>query len=342
MGAAWLCSPDGVWRSATSVTETDLTADVLEGDLEQALDRGRLRLVLRNDDGRYNPGTAPAALLPGGELLVAPGYETSAGAESSDGPKFWITSLRRGRAGAASTLEVEAVDGWGLLRAWAAPRQFTWAAGTQSAFQLLRDIARHVGLTVFSSGASGEASALQPAFTVRAGERGAPAVSRLVGALPDVLLMKGLNATLTEPAAGDAVDYAYGVGHAVFELRVQDTSPAVGWARVFGNGVFAEAVDEPALRDGAGAAIAVDDNLTVQARADARAATLLRQAVLAPPRAELVASPNVGLEVADVIAVTDAALGLAAARFRVAALRLRFARGGARPRYEMTLALTEV
>jgi hypothetical protein len=86
----------------------------------------------------------------------------------------------------------------------------------------------------------------------------------------------------------------------------------------------------------------VDDNLTAQARADARAATLLRQSALAVPRGELIVVPNVGQEVADVVSVTDAALGLSAAPYRVAALRLRFARGGARPRYELTLSLTEV
>ncbi len=86
----------------------------------------------------------------------------------------------------------------------------------------------------------------------------------------------------------------------------------------------------------------MDDNLTAQARADARASTLLRQSALAAPRGELTVVPNVGQEVADVVSVTDAALGLSAARHRVAALRLRLLRGGARPRYEMTLSLTEV
>jgi hypothetical protein len=56
----------------------------------------------------------------------------------------------------------------------------------------------------------------------------------------------------------------------------------------------------------------------------------------------LVAPPNVGQEVGDVIEVISAPLGLTVARYRVASLRLRYARGGQRPVYEQTLALSDV
>lgn len=111
--------------------------------------------------------------------------------------------------------------------------------------------------------------------------------------------------------------------------------------------MLAEAVDDAALARGAGTAIAIDDNLAVQARATARAATLLRRSALASPRGSLTVPVNAGQEVGDVIEVTDATLGLAAARFRVAALRLRYARNpGVRGRapvsYDLTLTLSEV
>ena len=51
--------------------------------------------------------------------------------------------------------------------------------------------------------------------------------------------------------------------------------------------------------------------------------------------------PNVAQEPGDIVEVSDAAAGLVAAPFRVAGVRLRFARG-ARPRYEQTLLLGEV
>ena len=342
---AWLCAPDGVWHADVGAPVVDLTDDVLEAEIDQRLDGGRLRLVLRNDDGRYNRDTAPVALAPGGELVIGPGYETAAGAEVSEGLIFWIRSTTRRRRGGTSTVELEAVDGWGLLRAWTAPTQLVWTAGSKNAFQVLSDIVRRVGLRLSGHGGSIEAGALQPAFTVRAGERGATAVLRLLEVLPDRVLMNRTDALLVEPKVTDATDYAFGGfpgGHAVLELRAEQGRPAAGWARVFGDGVFAEAVDGVALRDGAGTAIAVDDNLTAQARADVRATTLLRQEALAVQRGELVAPPNVAQELGDVIEVTDPTLGLDAARYRVGALRLRFVRGGARPLYEMRLSLTEV
>ena len=339
---AWLVAPAAVWHAAVDFDFVELTGDVLEAELEQALDRGRLRLLLRNDDGRYNAGAGPAALEPGGELRVGPGYETTAGSQSSDGPRFWIASVQRSRARGGAAVEVEAVDGWGVLRAWTASRQLVWAGGDKNALQVLDAVASRAGVGVTTAQASGEATALLPAFTVRAGERGATAVARLVAALPDELIASGVVLVLTEPRTSDATDYAYGEEHTIVELHARADRAAAGWARAFGDGVFAEAVDEAALREGAGAVIAVDDNLTSQARADARAATLLRQSALAARRGTLVVPPNVAQEVGDVVAVTDAQLGLTAQRYRVAALRLRFSRHGSRPRYDMTLTLTEV
>ena len=61
----------------------------------------------------------------------------------------------------------------------------------------------------------------------------------------------------------------------------------------------------------------VDDNLTAQARADVRAATVLRRSALAITRGEVVVVPvDVGQEVGDVIALPEAAPGLAAGRSR--------------------------
>ena len=300
VGAAWLCSPDGVWRSATSVTETDLTATCWRATWSRPWTAGGCGWCCATTTAATTPARPPRRCSPAANCWWRRGTRR-------------LPALNRRTARSSGSPRCVAVAP-ARLRRWRWRRSTGGACcapGRLLASSPGRRARRARSSCCATSRATSGSRCSPPARAARrrrssglhgaCRRAGAPAVSRLVGALPDVLLMKGLNATLTEPAAGDAVDYAYGVGHAVFELRVQDTSPAVGWARVFGNGVFAEAVDEPALRDGAGAAIAVDDNLTVQARADARAATLLRQAVLAPPRAELVASPNVGLEVADVI-----------------------------------------
>ncbi len=338
---AWLGAPNGLWHATPSFAVTALTEDVLEATMEQSLADGSLRLVLRNDDGRYLAGRAPLALAPGGELGVAPGYALTGGAVGSDGSRFWITEVRRRREAGRAVVEVSAVDGWGVLRAWTAPRQLTWPSGAGTAGWVLARVAERAGLRL-EGGGSAEALALLPSFTVRAGERASTALRRLLDALPDRVVMRGVAPTLFEPLAGDAAVYTFGEGHAVLAARLDDAGAAVGWARVFGQTVVAEAVDAVALAAGAGAMMVVDDNLTTQPRASARAAGVLRRAALDAPRGELVCAPHVGLEVGDVIAVTDALLELERARFRVAALRLRYSRGGARPRYEQTLTLSVV
>ena len=95
-----------------------------------------------------------------------------------------------------------------------------------------------------------------------------------------------------------------------------------------------------ALDAGSGTAIVVDDALDAQPRAEARAAAELRRSTLGSVRAELTALPHAGVELGDVVSVTDAALGLDAAPLRIAEITLRFARGR-RGRYEMTLVLSE-
>ncbi|MYA21004.1 MAG: hypothetical protein F4Z25_12375 [Chloroflexi bacterium] len=313
---------------------------MLEAVVEQR-EQGRLRLTLRNEDGRYAASAAPVALEPGGELRIEPGYRTAEGIETSEGPRFWIAAVRRRRSGGVATVEVDAVDGLGLIEAWVAPEQLVWEAGERSAAQILAAIAQRAGLGVAGRGASAESAALRPAFTVRAGERGATAVRRLLRALPDRLRSSGRQLLLSEPARGAAAGYAYGREHAILAHAIEAGRPAAGWARVFGSGVFAEATDEAALAGGAGPVIAVDENLGAQDRVEARAGTLLRQSRLAVDRGELLVRPNVAQEPDDIVAVTDAATGLDAVPFRVAGLRLRFARGK-RPRYEQTLILGEV
>ncbi len=346
---AWLVAPGGVWHAAVDLDFTDLTADVLEADLAQSLDGGRLRLVLRNDDGRYN---ALEALAAGGELRFAPGYVTSEGVEVSDGVRCWITGVRRRRSSGAATAEIEAVDGWGLLRAWTAPRQLAWASGERSAFLVLSDLVARAGLHAFGPG-SGEATALEPAFTVRPGERGDTAVRRLLATLPDLARMRGVDLVLFDAAADDEADASYGApatagassGYSeppLLAVAIEDGGQRAGWARVFGDGVFAEAVEEGALASGGGVAIAVDDNLASQPRANARAETLLRRAALETSRGAITVSVHPGHEPGDVVAITDATLGLEAARFRVSEVRLRFDRAARHPRYEQTLSLTEV
>ncbi|MGE3857454.1 MAG: hypothetical protein AB7G21_10920 [Dehalococcoidia bacterium] len=341
----FLCTPGGVWHASSEAASTDLSADVLEARLEEDTRSARLRLRLRNDDARYAVGSAPASLAPGGEVVFEPGCVTSAGAEHAFGRRYWIRTVRRVRANGASIVDVEAEGAWDALAQWRAPRQIVWAAGASSAYAVLREIARRAGVFLYASGQSAESSALTPAYTVRAGERGDRAFARLLERLPDEARARGTNVTLTEPDAAETATYAYDAGgeaHPVASIRAVEERRDAGWARVFGAGLFAEAVDEGAIAGGAGAAVLVDDNLTSTARAIARADAALRRARLEGDAGELVAPPHAGQEVGDVIEVTDAALGLAAAAYRVTSLRFDYVRTGRAPKAVMTLGLGEV
>ena len=339
---AWLAAPDAIWHAAFPAAATDLTGDVLEATIIEGLRGGRMRLLLRNDDGGYDRGAAPRALAAGGELRPAPGYVTGAGAERSEGRAFWITAVRRRYEPGRAVVEVEATDGWGLLDAWTAPRQLVWAAGGANASQVLASVMQRAGIRLTASGASTESVTLRPAFTVRAGERGSTAVRRLLAMLPDEAVMRDHWAYLTEPRAADASDAAFTDDDPLVRLTLESGAPSAGWTRVIGAGVVAEALDETALAEGGAAAIVVDENLDAQARADARAASVLRRSRLAVARGELVAPPHPGLEVGDVIAITSKRAGLAAARFRVSGLHLRHVRGGPRPVHEQRIALSDV
>ena len=340
--AAWLASPNAVWYAPYPGPAADLTDDVLEATVIEGLRRGRMRLVLRNDDGRYGPADAPAALAAGGELRPAAGYVTSAGEERSEGRAFWITAVRRRYEPGGSTVEVEAVDGWGLLDAWTAPRQFVWPAGGLSASRVLTGVMQSAGIRLAGARPSIESDTLQPAFTVRAGERGTTAVRRLLEMLPDEVTMRDHVAFLSEPRADDAPVVVFDDADPLLRLSVESDAPAAGWARVFGAGVLAEAVDELALAEGGAAAIVVDENIAAQARADVRATAVLRRSKLARARGELVVRPHPGLEVGDAIGVTSKRAGLDAARFRVSGLHTRYVRGGRRAVYEQRIALSDV
>ncbi len=341
-GGAWLVSPSAVWHAPYPEPAADLGADVLEATLIEGLRGGRMRLVLRNDDGRYGPDAAPVALAAGGELRPGPGYLTSAGEESSDGRAFWITTVRRRYEPGGSTVEIEAVDGWGLLDAWTAPRQFVWAAGEASASRVLTGVMQHAGVRLASGSSSVESATLRPAFTMRAGERGSTAVRRLLAMLPDEVIMRDHWAFLAEPAANDAPVASFGDDDPLVRITVESGAPATGWARIFGAGVLAEAVHDDALAEGGGTAIVVDGNVDAQARADARADAVLRRSQLALGRGEVVVRPHPGLEVGDVVAIASKRAGLVEARFRASGLHLRYVRGGRRAVYEQRIALSDV
>ncbi len=239
---------------------------------------------------------------------------------------------------------VHARDGWWLLERWRARRQFSWAAGERALTTILSILVYRVGLHYAPFGTSGAMASLSPAFTLQAGESAATAIRRLLAMVPDAGFFTSESLKVIGPADDDTSSYSLGDGgHTIIEAVYRDVGPTANGARVIGNGVYAEAFDFGEL-ESAGEVVAqvVDRNLDDSGDAAVRAAAVLRDAAL-EARADQVTLFGVhcGVEVYDVVDVTDAQAGLSSAPRRVLGVSWRY-ETSRRPRYDMTLTLGAV
>ncbi|MGB2693983.1 MAG: hypothetical protein WBD55_02210, partial [Dehalococcoidia bacterium] len=341
---AWLSTGNGVWRSPLIAAEIDVSADVLELAADIRRDGGRVRVVLRNDDGRYNDLStgAAAAIRLGAELAVSPGYLTTAGEEVSAGERYWLDGWEYASAGGEATLTLFASDGWTLLRGWRARRQYAWAAASLTVGQILQFVLGQAGIELVDIGGSAVITSHQPAFTIHPGDDGRRTVERLLAMTPDILRLAAEFAYLFEPLATDSAGYDYGTDHRIFSARYATNGLAANRAQVFGNGVLAEDFAWDEVGDLLDRLRQVQDlNVTSVALAVDRAAATLRQETLASERGELIVPANCGQELYDVVAVTDPRVGFVAARFRVAGITMRYRRRGS-AMYEQRLRLSKV
>lgn len=342
---AWLSSPAGVWRAPLSAAALDVSEDVLELREDVAPFDGLVRIVLRNDDGRYSDLTAGANSVVGlsAQVNVSPGFVTSQGICVSIGPRYWLEGWEYDCRDGASTFTLLARDGWWLLRHWRARRQYAWNAGDSNVFQILSFIFARAGLESGSLSSSPALTSLKPSFAIHPGEDGLTSVRRLLGMVPDVVRMTGETALILNPLAGDASTYAYGTGHAVLSGRYGVPDREVNRVQVFGRGVMVDAFDWPSVNVTYDRLLQVQDlNLTTAADAQSRSDALLREATMASRAEEIVVPANCGQELYDVVTVTDARAGLNAASRRVTGLSLRYSRSSADPTYAMRLRLGAV
>ncbi len=341
--ALWLSAPSGVWTAVLDEEPLEVTADVLEAVAEERPGGGRLRLVLRNDDGRY---TGMPLLKAGAEVRVSPGYATGSGPQASYGPACWVDGVELVSGGGQAAVVLHGSDGWSALGGWRARRQYTWAGGERNVFGILRFLFARAGLEFSSAGGSSESANLYPAFTVHPGESGLTAVRRLLAFLPDVVYLRGEFAFLKEPLATEPAAYAYGMEHALLRGRYRAGAGEPNRAQVFGDGVFAERLDWPGVEAVYDRLEQVhDQNLTSVAQAEDRGDAVLRKAALAAANGEIAVPVNCGQELYDVIEVTDGGAGLSGERRRVLGIEVRYLPAGrhgstgTRPLYEQRLSL---
>lgn len=337
---AWLSAPFGVWRAALSPTSVDLSQDVITLSFSAEPFSGKAHIELRNDDGRYEGigNGSYAAICEGSEVLISPGYRTTAGIEVSSGPAYWIEGWEYVSRGGEATFILYADDGWGLLGHWKARRQFSWSAGSKNIFQLLAFIFARAGLEFSAFSNSYEMVNHYPAFTIHPGESGASAVRKLLEMVPDVLFFCGHYGYIKNPQASDASTYSYGGDHALWQGRYGYLSPAVNRVQVFGDGVLSEGFDWSGMAKLYDRLRQVHDlNLNTVEKAQKRAQAELRRQEFAAMDGEIVVPVNCGQELYDVIDITDSRAGLQGEKRRVLRLTLRYS--AEEGRYEQRLGL---
>jgi len=339
--SAYLVTSSGVWHASIASAAVDLTAAVLDVRYESTASGERLTATFDASEVELEQ------LHAGAEITFEPGYVSSEGVEVAGGRVLWVTEVEHVRREGRSTVTVKAEGAPARLREWHAPRQLVWAAGDSTILLIATEIARLAGVRILTSVPSVAATTLTPAFTVRAGESAATALHRLFDRTEDVLLERGsaVIVAAAEPDEDPLVEFVAGGADAdaftSTAMGVIDEMVGPSWARVLGEGVAAQAVDLEGLARGGSVALAVDEAVTGAGIAADRAAAILRRGALEREHGWIESAVHPGIERGDVVAVTDAALNLDDAHFRVTSVRIDYARRS-RGRFQMRLGLGAV
>jgi hypothetical protein len=349
----YLLTNDRVYRAPMGLTQLDanpepldVTADVVRCDYREGERPLRTLLELDNADGFYD--VPPLVITKGAEVRLSPGYyDAGNNALASDGPAVWIEKVEHNFLTMPPTLTLTCLNVWAYLERWVSPRVIQHAAGSKNAFAILQDFFARVGFEFSGSGASADSANLLPAVTIGAGERGNRVARRVLDRLADVVFTRSEFAFITEPLSSEAADWTFSRNptsgqHELTNGRYRDGLRDQNHVRVLGGatgGVVGEAIDylEVQLHYAAPFLVA-DRELTTATMAGNRAAATARKREIFARQDLIVAPVHAGLEVYDVIAVTDARVGLSAAKRRVTGLRLRYARGRS-PSYTHELEL---
>ena len=342
-GYWWLERPDGVWR-APRPTESplDLTKDIvsLTQHCHPERSEGSLVLELDNSKGQFaSPGQGNlASLKKRSEVVLKPGYKTTAGNETSEAGTYWIDSWAyrsatlQGRATGRSTFVLVCLDGRGLVDCWSARYQMRWNkndVNPRCVWQILYQLLARVGIKLTNTPPKPQSSAVNnfyPDFAVNPGTSGDIAIKRLLSFVPDMLVFRGQEAFTKNPLADESSCYSYGTDHAILSGEYTEAI-TVSRARAIGRDISDNRILEEALNWSL-LQLAIDileqdydPNLQTAARAQERADAILREASLRATRGNLVVPTNVGQELLDIVEVTDERCGISGKNYRVHAIQ---------------------
>jgi hypothetical protein len=343
-------TPSGVWACTISQSSS-LDARVISCKVRLTATTSRCTVELDNADGLLNnlpSATFPGALV-GGTLTVAPGYLSDAGGAAEYGVTWRFTvaaaAYALGRSG-RRIVTLEAVGPWEQAARWHAPQAWQAAAGALTRAQLFaRLAARAGGISTSSASAphapSSDWTAYSPTFVLAQGESAKSALARLLEPVTDAASAETGSFVVTGTTnSSSEVTYGGSGNLEVSALALADEPPPHNWARLQGPDRYADAVDAAGVyQHGPHLEVLRVLDATTNARATAWAANALDRRLLAQPLAVLVAPFNAGLQLFDLVSVTEPRLGLSATTYRVLTHQLAYERGPAGPRYDSTITL---
>ena len=333
----------------------DVSADLVAFDaVEPGPGRpSRLDLLLDNASGGYGSAGQPGAhqaLREGSQLALGLGFRTASGPEWVWTVPWWIDRVAFEDERGTGYLRLECVDAWAYLERLRAPRQLDFPPSSTVGSVLNRLLWRVTGASLAATGAL---ATLVPGFTIGPGESYAHAVRRLcdlAGVLvrfgTDQAAPDGLGLSSVVPAApafaGGPSSYSYasavaaesGGQHPIARARHAAGGQPFSHVELFGAaGLVGEALDHAAIRrvwKNIPQKL-VDRAADTQAKADAAAAAALAAAQAAAAAGFLESSPNVAVELGDVVDVTDPRAGLSGAKRTVVAIRTTYDRRKPQP-----------
>lgn len=342
----FLTTPSRVYAQPAVAATVDVTARVISAELpDDPPNAGTGEIILDNADGTYALAP-PEPITIGAEVTPGFGYLTSTGNLSSNGPSYWISAISH-TTYPSRTLKLTVVNAFGLCQLVRLTRSLQYVAGAQNLFNILRLLFARAGVD-FSGVGSSQSANLYPAFAAHPGENVLTAIRRAMKAGPDTVHQRAAAILVHEPLAADASVAPYSAqpdhanNHEISAAVYVARQPAYAHARAAGGpaaDVHSDNIDYTAAGfHYTGPAVVADRNATTAALTDAITAAAQRNAQIAATSDELTTPVHCGLEVNDVIDLTDNRLALVAAKRRVLRITTRLSRAQ-RPGYEQKLLL---
>jgi hypothetical protein len=288
---------------------------------------------LKNDDGKYAaPGQGDITVLEKGcQLAFSPGYRTVAGDEYSAGQTYCLESIEHISAGGKASVILRARDGWGALSDWDARHQMRWnkISSDKSVKDIITVILAKAGLKLEVKSQSSTITGFYPDFTVSPNDNGKTVIEKLLSFVPDVIFIEGNKAYLVNPQSDDSSEYSYGAEHSILEGRyrqgalVTNRTQVEGYDTSQGKMLVVDSFDWEEVDRLYDRIKHIDDrNLNTTAQGYQRGAALLRKVAIAAVGGAVLIPVNCGQQLYDVIELTDARAGLAAAKRRVLGITL--------------------